>query len=1128
MSDWKVIVPAATTNYVRNPSAGATETLGNELLSNTGFETAGGGDPDFFGSWTENAGDGAIADSATAQAGTHAAALTAGATANTYIYQSATVTPGRTYRVSFWTRGDATNDGRYRVYDVTNTTFLIAATATGVTAATYAYKEQTFVAPVGCVSLRVYLNCPLTNAGIAYFDTVSIVEVNAGTARLGDAADVTLSLTYSAYGAYSYNVVTAADNEGALIALSVLPNAAHYATALVRGTLPAAWDWSLDGVTYTEPTLLMAMDSDWSLYGCAFPAAQCAGRSGLRVLQKGAGSGNFYLDGLQVEATELAVSANGSFETAGAAPPTFLQWSETASDGAIADETTLFHIGAHALKLTAGASVDTRAYQSVAVTAGQSYTLSLYTRVATGDSAGRYRIYDSTNTADIVAVVTTGITSTTYTHMSATFTTPAGCTEIMVYLYCPAVDTDIAYFDAVWVTETPTATWTTYCDGERPGCEWLGAEHNSASSRSAISREGGVVTDLEDTYGLAIEGFIGLGMAPRAVSQSGYGGQPGGALNNSVRTSRPFTVTGLIESTSYTDLLAKRNALIDALSPEAYPRGADGWQPVVFWSTAGTTAKSIRAHYEAGLELDHNWQLPVNERVAMRFLAPDPNWYALTDTATTLDANDTATLRYVAGRLKSTGQWDDLGLTADPAAGGAIATICVASDKNVYVGGNFDGLNNDVPAGMDYIARYVPSSASWEVVGTASAFGGIVSVIKEGPDGKLYIGGDFYNVGGTAAMDMIVSYNPTTNAFAALGTPGEVGGITDMAWDSAGNLYVVGSFVDLAGVAACDGIAKWNGTAWSALGTPGPLGVSEYINTIAIDADDNIFVGGDFANLDGIAEADGWAWWNGTAWASVDGIALSSAAWTLMFDQAGTLYVGGAFTDADAVANADYIFAWTGTNVDALDIGANDQVWSIGIAPDGKVIATGGFTTVGSLSTTDRIAAWNGSTWLPLDVNLSGAPVTYSVAFGTPDATVPSNYDMFIGWSTTGAATFAGDTTVTNPGTAPAYPRIIIKRSGGTSARIVSVRNHTTGKELSFDYALLDGETLTVDTHPDRQTCESSFYGARPGAILAGSDLGSFMLLPGANTITTFVDDVGSPTITAYMLWAPPFDGVDD
>jgi hypothetical protein len=448
----------------------------------------------------------------------------------------------------------------------------------------------------------------------------------------------------------------------------------------------------------------------------------------------------------------------------------------------------------------------------------------------------------------------------------------------------------------------------------------------------------------------------------------------------------------------------------------------------------------------------------------------------------------------------------------------------------VYFGGAFTDMNNNSPAGMTNIARYIPSSDSWQVVGAADDVNGMVYVIKEGPDGKIYAGGEFTNLG-VALGDYIAAYTPSTNTWAALGDPSTGATITDvrgMAWDSSGNLYVVGTFQNFGGVAAADMLAKWDGSSWTALGTLYEATVTR-IETIAIDADDNIFVGGNFTNLDGIAEADYWAWWNGTAWASVDGIALSGNVYSMSFDPSGTLYVGGAFTDADGIANADYIFAWTGTAVEALDVGTNGAVWRIFIGPDGKVWASGAFSTAGTLSAVDYMAIWNGSTWLPPDVNINGTPTIYGIAFGTQSPTVPENYDIYIGHSGSGAGSaIAGDATVTNAGTAPAYPKIVIKRSGGTSARIVSVRNATTGKELSFDYALLNGETLTIDTHPDKQSVTSSFFGPRPQALLAGSDFADFMLLPGSNTITAFVDTAGSPTMTAYMLWADPYDGIDD
>lgn len=84
---------------------------------------------------------------------------------------------------------------------------------------------------------------------------------------------VTRVTTYAKYGLYSYRVQTAADNQGMTLTLAALANAIHYVTLVVRGTLPAAWDWSLDNATYTAPAVVEALDASWTVYGLQFPAA---------------------------------------------------------------------------------------------------------------------------------------------------------------------------------------------------------------------------------------------------------------------------------------------------------------------------------------------------------------------------------------------------------------------------------------------------------------------------------------------------------------------------------------------------------------------------------------------------------------------------------------------------------------------------------------------------------------------------------------------------------------------------------------------------------------------------------------------------------------------------------------
>lgn len=146
---------------------------------------------------------------------------------------------------------------------------------------------------------------------------------------------------------------------------------------------------------------------------------------------------------------------NPGFEIAGAGDPDFFGgWSENAGTGAIANETTAFHGGAHSAKLTAGATFDTYLYQSFTVTSGQAYKYSFWTR-GDGTYDGACAFYDVTNSAYVTGTIRTGVTGTTYALSSGSFVAPAGCTSIRIYLKCSSTNTGIAYFDDISIVEVP-------------------------------------------------------------------------------------------------------------------------------------------------------------------------------------------------------------------------------------------------------------------------------------------------------------------------------------------------------------------------------------------------------------------------------------------------------------------------------------------------------------------------------------------------------------------------------------------------------------------------------------------------------------------------------------------------
>lgn len=85
----------------------------------------------------------------------------------------------------------------------------------------------------------------------------------------------------------------------------------------------------------------------------------------------------------------------------------------------------------------------------------------------------------------------------------------------------------------------------------------------------------------------------------------------------------------------------------------------------------------------------------------------------------------------------------------------------------------------------------------------------------------------------------------TDDDWSPLGGMGTNDVIFATATDAAGNLYIGGHFSSVGGVAA-NNIARWNGHTWSALGS----GLNDWVNVVAVRGD-NLYVGGYFTNAGG-------------------------------------------------------------------------------------------------------------------------------------------------------------------------------------------------------------------------------------------------------------------------------------
>lgn len=177
----------------------------------------------------------------------------------------------------------------------------------------------------------------------------------------------------------------------------------------------------------------------------------------------------------------------------------------------------------------------------------------------------------------------------------------------------------------------------------------------------------------------------------------------------------------------------------------------------------------------------------------------------------------------------------------------------------------------------------------------------------------------------------------------------------------------------------------------------------------------------------------------------------------------------------------------------------------------------GTFTTAGPISLPDSIVRWSGSAFTPMEINLPGT-TTIETILTAPDGTI------YIGFNTNGSATAAGITSVTNNGTARAYPALTITGPTSGTSQIYQLLNATTGKALYLNLTMSAGETVTIRTSPQGATLQSTFRGDITSAILPGSSQ-DFALVPGVNSISFFAS---AATVAAVLRWPNSFQSVSD
>lgn len=687
-----------------------------------------------------------------------------------------------------------------------------------------------------------------------------------------------------------------------------------------------------------------------------------------------------------------------------------------------------------------------------------------------------------------------------------------------VRMYVESADTTAKaltfYVDAAQMERKPYST--TYCDGDMPGCRWNIMQSSSISTRDASTREGGkwvVLSGTErDQENLYVTVIGGLGMAPITNNTQSFAVAPGGYFQNSKINERVVTLTfhakhtdllGKDKALSLTKLHELRQFLINTIKPDL----TAGDQDFLVRYQDGGTPLYLRARYDGGLEGEWDIRNRFFNSFPLRLLVVSPLIEEDDQEMATLDFQESYRVLFAAARVD--GVWNNMNHGFDS----GVSDLEIGRKGEIFAGGSYSKANNNAAAIDPLIsAKGITywDGTQWQKLATSGVSGGsaLVNDVAVAPNGDIYITGSFTSVGGVAC-NYIAKWNGSV--WSALGSGLGSDGL-HISIAPNGDVYVGGAFTTAGGLTV-NRIAKWNGSSWSKVGLFGGFKDGS-VNSIAISPDGTyMYVGGSFTDQFSIATNSMLKialYIVSTNTFTQVGSGFNDDVLEVVISPANILYVCGEFT-ASGTTVCNRIAQLIGSTFAPLGSGMDTDVNSFDVGINGDIIAVGRFTTAGG-QPARGIALWNGSSWVNLDIFISAEgsspPLTLAVQFSP-------NGDIYIGGSsffTTAQSKFSGITTVNNSGTAESAPFVYIQGAG----TLRWLENQTTKKRVFLNMAILAGEDVFIDF--GKGTVTSTVRGSLLSNVLPGSDFNAFSLAPGDNRIACLItQDVSAVVKMGYI-----------
>lgn len=641
--------------------------------------------------------------------------------------------------------------------------------------------------------------------------------------------------------------------------------------------------------------------------------------------------------------------------------------------------------------------------------------------------------------------------------------------------------TGLFYCDGVQLENLDYST--SYMDGDQEGHYWMGVPHNSKSIRVAEKSNGGREYNLDD-LGYYVSAHSGSGMPPINILTQLQAVLPGELLRGYTVQSRDLQIQLNPQPTSQLDLHSKRKDLIDILRPD---RSQD-IQPLLLKYSGANSSKKVQilVVYESGLNFNSP-QSGFSEDTPLRLKALYPFWEEEGNRAYSLSGRKTHTAQVNILRRED-GIWNKLGSDLS----GATTTVksIIELKGKIYVGGVFDSAGG--VANTRHIAVWDPETSTWAAVGTGAGVGanGVENMAIDA-SGNLYVVGEFASMGGVANTQRLARW--TGSAWQSI-TAGGVANATvyDVIVMPDGDVVVCGAFTSINGT-ALNRIARWNGSAWSGFGSGLAVGGDGFC--LALNSSGTLYVGGSYQQGNGVT-VNRISYWNGTTFVSMGGGFTANSVTDVFVDSRDIVWVTGSFQVATLGQACDRVAYWNGVYWVEPGDGLNGSGIRLAEDSNGNIYVTGGFTQAGSDAEAQYIAIWNGSIWSHLDIVPNGSIQAICLS---------KSGNLYIGHDGTGDVYTSENTSFTYEGTVEAFPIFLITPTTANSD-ILWIENETTGEFLCLAYAAILNETLTIDLTPGARKVSSELFGRKWSAILQSSNFANFSVKPGVNKFKVLVN----------------------